>query len=304
MSLRTTLPLHLIPDVSELGCYLPVVLPIAWIAVNHESANSYWQWLCSELTFQQLTCHLPFLCAFFFYFGTSLVFFAVDMTNSFQTFKIQTKKKPPTLESYWNCAKLVLFNFFAINLPISYLNYLWLDNAEAARMQVYAALPSAAVIVRDLAVSAVLFEFSFYWWHRLFHYPPLYKIVHKEHHKYTAPMGLAAIYAHPLDHLITNMVSMILGPIFMKMHVAVLCLWGTITVITTVCTHSGYALPGSANASSHDYHHYAFNSNFGVLGIFDWLHGTDKGSKEYEAAIRRRIGRQKVAMVDKVSKDE
>ncbi|KAI9342821.1 hypothetical protein BDR26DRAFT_801674 [Obelidium mucronatum] len=285
------LPLHLIPDFSEVACHLPVFVALAAVTFDPVWTNAQWQTLCSQLSVLQITCFLPFFCASFFYFGTSAVFFAIDITQSFQNYKIQTKKHPPTLASYSKATQLVLFNFIAINLPLSYANYLHLNQEDKLATQVLGPLPSPLTIVRDLAASALLFEFSFYWFHRLFHYPPLYKLIHKKHHEYTAPMGISAIYAHPIDHLLTNMVSMVLGPLFCKMHVFTLCLWSTIAVITTVCTHSGYVLPGSPNAASHDYHHYAFNSNFGVLGVFDWLHGTNKGSAEYEAGVRKRISR-------------
>ena len=41
-------------------------------------------------------------------------------------------------------------------------------------------------------------------------------------------------------------------------------------------------------SQAHDYHHLKFNQCYGVLGILDYLHGTDKGfraSKEYERHI-------------------
>ena len=43
-----------------------------------------------------------------------------------------------------------------------------------------------------------------------------------------------------------------------------------------MCT--GYHLPFLSSNESHDYHHKAFNQNydFGKLGFFDWLHGTDR----------------------------
>lgn len=38
--------------------------------------------------------------------------------------------------------------------------------------------------------------------HRALHWGPLYKRIHKLHHTYSAPFGLAAEYAHPLEILI------------------------------------------------------------------------------------------------------
>jgi methylsterol monooxygenase len=38
-----------------------------------------------------------------------------------------------------------------------------------------------------------------YWMHRALHWGPLYKNIHKVHHQYSAPFGLAAEYAHPAE---------------------------------------------------------------------------------------------------------
>lgn len=40
-----------------------------------------------------------------------------------------------------------------------------------------------------------------------------YKSVHKIHHKWTAPIGIAAEYAHPFEFLIGNIVPVFTGPI-------------------------------------------------------------------------------------------
>ncbi|KAJ3062933.1 Chromosome 5 4 [Podochytrium sp. JEL0797] len=270
----------LVPQLTELPCYLAVLLPLSWIAVSPSSATAFWtDTVCTHLSFLQLTFLLPFACAFVWYFIPAFVFFVIDVTQSFGNQKIQPKKATPSIKMYTKVTLLVLFNFIAINLPLTYLYSISLNNPLASASQVYGPVPSITRILRDIAASAVLFEISFYYTHRLFHYPPLYKIVHKKHHEFLAPMGVSAIYAHPLDHLLTNMVGIMSGPVLMKSHVVTLCFWIMLAVITTVCTHSGYILPGAANAASHDLHHSAFNVNFGVLGVLDWLHGTDRVPK-------------------------
>lgn len=40
--------------------------------------------------------------------------------------------------------------------------------------------------------------------HRLFHHPSLYKKFHKQHHEWTAPIGVVATYAHPLEHMVSE----------------------------------------------------------------------------------------------------
>jgi len=52
-------------------------------------------------------------------------------------------------------------------------------------------------------------------------------------------------------------------------------------LIGTINHHSGYELPGIlghglSNPAFHDFHHAQFTNNFGLLGVLDRIHGTDK----------------------------
>jgi sterol desaturase/sphingolipid hydroxylase (fatty acid hydroxylase superfamily) len=64
----------------------------------------------------------------------------------------------------------------------------------------------------------------------------------------------------------------------MGSHIMVLWLWLIIALSSTVCGHSGYEFPWSpmAPAQVHDYHHESFRSNYGSIGLLDWVHGTDE----------------------------
>lgn len=65
-----------------------------------------------------------------------------------------------------------------------------------------------------------------------------------------------------------------MGPILFRAHVVELWFWLTFGIINTINSHSGYEFPFTSAAAPHDYHHEAFKYNFGVIGFFDWLHGT------------------------------
>lgn len=54
----------------------------------------------------------------------------------------------------------------------------------------------------QIAIFFVIEDAWHYFGHRLFHYPYLYKRIHKLHHTYSAPFGLAAEYAHPIETLV------------------------------------------------------------------------------------------------------
>ena len=48
---------------------------------------------------------------------------------------------------------------------------------------------------------------------RLFHHPLIYKYIHKKHHEWTSPIGIVADYAHPIEHVVSNITPMYIGKI-------------------------------------------------------------------------------------------
>ena len=80
--------------------------------------------------------------------------------------------------------------------------------------------------------------------HQLLHTPLLYKHIHKLHHKYSAPFGLAAEYAHPLEVMILG-TGTILGPMLyckytQNLHIVTVYIWITLRLFQAIDAHSGY----------------------------------------------------------------
>lgn len=59
-------------------------------------------------------------------------------------------------------------------------------------------------------------------------------------------------------------------PVPAVLHVFLLLEFGTI------CAHSGYSIPGLPSNLQHDFHHFAFDENFGPTGLLDAFHGINK----------------------------
>ncbi|XP_076449132.1 fatty acid hydroxylase domain-containing protein 2-like [Babylonia areolata] len=181
---------------------------------------------------------------------------------------------------------LVLFNQTVVGFPVTWCLYqvmLW-RGCEVLPQ----GLPSFWRLLGEIGVFAVFEEIGFYYLHRLFHHPFLYKRVHKLHHEWTAPIGLVSIYAHPLEHALVNLLPAIFGPVALGSHLACLWVWMALVLLTTTVHHSGYHFPLLPSPEYHDFHHLKFNACFGVSGILDWLHGTDALFRKSKASLRHR----------------
>jgi len=161
----------------------------------------------------------------------------------------------------------------------------------ARRLSFSEELPSIQRLLWTFVLFAGLTEVMFYWSHRIFHYPPLYKRFHKIHHEIKAPFGICALYFHPVEH-VQAAVEGIAPALLLGSHVSLYIFWTCIATLNVVLHHSGYDFepylldslwPFKSMTQQHDYHHFAFDRCFGVIGICDWLHGTDGGFKDHLA---------------------
>eukprot|EP01103_Thecamoeba_quadrilineata_P016160 TRINITY_DN5328_c0_g1_i2.p1 TRINITY_DN5328_c0_g1~~TRINITY_DN5328_c0_g1_i2.p1 ORF type:complete len:158 (-),score=5.01 TRINITY_DN5328_c0_g1_i2:51-524(-) len=137
-------------------------------------------------------------------------------------------------------------------------------------------VPHVQKILLDLTAFIIVEEILFYYSHRLLHHPYFYKRIHKQHHKFKAPIGLAAMYAHWIEFTFSNVLPLLAGPLIMRSHLVTIWIWYFLGVVGTVTHHSGYNFPWllGLNPQFHDFHHSSFNYNFGVLGVLDQIHGT------------------------------
>ena len=92
--------------------------------------------------------------------------------------------------------------------------------------------------------------------HQALHTRYLYKHIHKIHHKYSAPFGLAAEYAHPAEVFILG-AGTVCGPLIycyftQNLHLFTVLSWIVLRLFQAVDAHSGYGqLPSNVCFFSH-----------------------------------------------------
>jgi sterol desaturase/sphingolipid hydroxylase (fatty acid hydroxylase superfamily) len=175
--------------------------------------QSHWAAIVANYTPTQIMLTGNFMVQTFAFWIPSLFYLSIDLTDGHPLgrYKIQPAKKV-TAREVLQCLKTVLFNQYLIATPLDIsLALLAMHLGRPPALRITADLPSVRETVRDFGISIVVREILFYYSHRLIHIPVLYKRIHKIHHKFTAPIAPSAEYAHPVEHLVSNVLPIIVG---------------------------------------------------------------------------------------------
>lgn len=210
------------------------------------------------------------------YWTIGSIYTLFDVTNQpafLRRYKVQPgTNEPVDGDRLRRVIHQVLFNQIFTGLPM----LIGLYHVIAPQTpQMIRQLPTFTTVLWQLAVCIVIEEFGFYYSHRLLHHGRIYKFIHKQHHEWTAPIAITAMYAHPFENLVSNLLPIGVGVWTSGCHISVAWLWFTMAISNTLHVHSGYHLPLLPSPEQHDFHHLKFNQCFGVLGVLDWLHGTN-----------------------------
>jgi sterol desaturase/sphingolipid hydroxylase (fatty acid hydroxylase superfamily) len=136
-------------------------------------------------------------------------------------------------------------------------------------------LPSLGRLARELALQAGCALVVFYAAHRTLHRKFWMKRVHRVHHEFKTTTAFASEYAHPIEYVVGNFMTLATGALVFTPHLASIYLFATLGVITVIVHHSGYALPWAPWSVPHDWHHFRVKEMFGTVGLIDRLLGTD-----------------------------
>ncbi|OUM54956.1 hypothetical protein BVG19_g4417 [[Candida] boidinii] len=219
---------------------------------------------------------LFFLTHELMYFGRCLPWYIIDKMPYFRKWKIQPSYIPTDKEQ-WECLKSVLKSHFIVEaLPI------WTFHPMCKKLGISVSVPfpSLKTMLCEWALFFFLEDMWHYWAHRLFHYGAFYKYIHKQHHRYSAPFGLTAEYAHPVEVMSLGFGTVGFPIIYAyfthNLHLFTITVWVVLRLFQAVDSHSGYDFPISlrnylpiwAGAKHHDLHHHYFIGNY--ASSFTW----------------------------------
>lgn len=209
------------------------------------------------------------------YWTIGSLYTMLDVTNRpafMRRFKVQPgTNEPVDKDRLRRVIRQVIFNQIFTGLPMLYVLY---HTLSPQTPELIRKLPTFTTVLWQLIVCVLIEEPGFYYSHRLLHHGRIYRFIHKQHHEWTAPIAITAMYAHPIENLVSNLLPIAVGVWTTGCHISVAWLWFTLAISNTLHVHSGYHLPFLPSPEQHDFHHLKFNQCFGVLGVLDWLHGT------------------------------
>ncbi|EJT98218.1 hypothetical protein DACRYDRAFT_24694 [Dacryopinax primogenitus] len=292
---------------SEIAHYYLTQVDVSSLNIFEKAWMSWYMWWDNPVLATGL---MSFIMHEVVYFGRCVPWIIIDAMPYFRRWKLQPTKVP-TAKDQWECTKLVLFSHFTVELP-----QIWLFHpiAEYLGMATYQLpFPGWKTMAWQIALF-FMFEDAFHFVaHQALHYGPLYRNIHKIHHKYSAPFGLAAEYAHPAEVLILG-TGTIGGPLLYcwftrDLHIFTMYAWIVLRLFQAVDSHSGYDFPWSLNkffplwsgADHHDFHHMAFTNNYSTsFRYLDHIFGTDKKYHAYKARLRAAAAKDREALNQKL----
>lgn len=227
------------------------------------STESFWESFWNKVI--DITGENPFyvyviattIFSFTVYWFVGGLFVLMDLTlkpEALRRYKVQPNTNEPVdKQKLTNAVRVIVRNQIVIGVPLALIAY-YMKKAKGFPED-FRDVPDFPRVVVDLIVCILVDEIGFYYSHRLVHNKFLYKNIHKQHHEWQSPIAITALYCHPLEYILSNILPVAAGSIIMQSHTSVTWLWFVLATLTTVNNHSGYHLPFSMSPEFHDFHH-------------------------------------------------
>lgn len=223
--------------------------------------------------------YLTFVCIFLVYWIVGFIYLFIDLIALKWSFLYRFKIQPKNLGQSFELKRFIRLLFIAnINIIVCFFIAIFINYIPLLHVAQSDHIPTFCRFIYEFIVSIFIVEAGFYYVHRTLHHPYFYKNIHKVHHDWQAPISLSFFDVHPLENILVNALPILAGPWLLCSHPLFTWFWILFALIVGMSNHSGwyYIVNILGPPLFHDYHHNLFIGNYGLIGLFDRLHGTDK----------------------------
>ncbi|XP_021299870.1 sphinganine C4-monooxygenase 2-like [Herrania umbratica] len=146
--------------------------------------------------------------------------------------------------------------------------------------------PSLTVIARQFVVAMLVFDTYQYFLHRYLHHNKfLYRHLHSKHHRLVVPYPFGAIYSHPIEGFLFDILGGSLAIFLSGMSPRTSAFFSSFAAMKSVDDHCGLMLPGNPfhiffenNTAYHDLHHQLYGGKYNFsqpfFAMWDRILGT------------------------------
>jgi len=249
--------------------------------------NEQWVKVTANLTDFDLSTWVTFLYLCAIYFVAAFPYWVIDYFGWFARYKIQPNEKYDS-NKVWKCIKVLFFNHVVLALPLIFISYPIL---KFRGVQFGAPLPDPLDVGLRCLLYFMLEDTWFYFGHRWLHTDWAYRNIHRQHHEFTSPIGMASSYAHPVEFLFLG-VGTFLGPVICGGdHIVGIWAWAFIRQVEAIEVHCGYDFPWNLSKivpfycgpPHHDHHHSSWDGNYASTFVWwDRVFRTDDKYREFK----------------------
>ncbi len=200
-------------------------------------------------------------------------FYLIDLINLKSTSIKLTRYPSAIRRSFWNQLLISFPTFYLLKDKIM----------ESTLASVNDSLMLTGI---KIFIIANLANLLFYLIHRFLHCRFMFNHIHRIHHEFMEPIGASAYHAHPIEHLLSNVLAFVLPVLLVGVKYQVLIGLIVLGTIVSVMAHVEYnVLPvvlsnifkrdvNIISGSEHLAHHKYYNCNYGFAQYLDKLFGT------------------------------